>query len=103
VHLAGEADAGDFFAAEVRGRKRLANRDAGGAPPVFGVLLGPADLGRGEGLMLFGSRGDDATVVIDDDDASSSGTNVNPENADRTLLDDIMKELQRTSYRDVER
>lgn len=53
--------------------------------------------------MLFGSRGDDAAVVIDDDDASSSGTNVNSENVDRTLLDDLTKELQWTSYRDTER
>jgi len=42
--LAGEADAGDFFGAQIGAGDGLADGDAGGAPPVFGVLLGPADL-----------------------------------------------------------
>jgi hypothetical protein len=76
VHLAGEADAGDFFAAKVRCREGLADRDAGGAPPVLRVLLGPADLRRGEGLVIFGGRRDDAAAAIDNDGAGSSGANV---------------------------
>jgi hypothetical protein len=44
VHLTGEADAGDFFGAKICARDGFLNRNAGGAPPVFGVLLGPADL-----------------------------------------------------------
>jgi hypothetical protein len=78
VHLTGEADAGDFFGAQICARDGLANRDAGGTPPIFGVLLGPADLRRSEGLVFFGGRGDDAALAIDDDGARSSGTNVNP-------------------------
>jgi hypothetical protein len=76
VHLAGEAHAGDFFAAEVRSRKRLPNSNAGGAPPVFGALLGPADLRRSEGLVVFGGGRDDAAAAIEDDGAGSSGANV---------------------------
>jgi hypothetical protein len=87
MHLTGEADAGDFFAAKVRCREGLANRDAGGAPPVFRVLFGPADLWRGEGLVVFGGGGDDAAAVIDDDGAGSSGANVYSEYVDRTSLD----------------
>jgi hypothetical protein len=83
VHLTGEANANDFFSFEVGTRDDLANRDAGGAPPVFGMLLGPADLRRSEGLMLFRGGGDDPAVAIDDDGARSSGTNVNPEYVDR--------------------
>jgi hypothetical protein len=78
VHLTGEADAGDFFGAQICARDGLANRDGGGTPPIFGVLLGPANLRRSEGLVFFGGRGDDAAVAIDDDGARSSGTNVNP-------------------------
>jgi hypothetical protein len=78
VHLTGEADAGDFFCAQICARDGLANRDAGGTPPIFGVLLGPADLRRSEGLVFFGGGGDDSAVAVDDDGARSSGTNVNP-------------------------
>jgi len=78
VHLAGEADAGDFLCAKICARDSLANRDAGGTPPVFGVLLGPANLRRSEGLVFFGGGGDDAAVAVDDDGTRSSSTNVNP-------------------------
>jgi len=78
MHLTGEADAGDFLGAQICVRDGLANRNAGGPPPVFGVLLGPADLRRSEGLVFFSGGGDDAAVAVDDDGARSSGTNVNP-------------------------
>jgi len=74
VHLTGEADAGDFFGSKVGTRDSFANRDAGGTPPVFGVLLGPADLRRIERLVFFGGGRDDAAIAIDDDGARSSGT-----------------------------
>src|SRR5712664_1950773 len=82
VHLTGEADAGDFFGAKAGTRDGFANRDAGGTPPVFGVLLGPTDLRRSEGLVFFRRGGDDAAVAINDDGARSSGSNVNPEYVD---------------------
>jgi hypothetical protein len=44
VHLAGEADTGDVIAGEICVGERLANGKAGGAPPIFGLLLGPTDL-----------------------------------------------------------
>ncbi len=83
VHLTGEANASDFFSFEVGTRDYLANRDAGGAPPVFGMLLGPADLRRSKGLMLLRGGSDDPAVAIDNDGARSSGANVNPEYVDR--------------------
>src|SRR5260370_42257853 len=83
VHLTGEANSSDFFSFEVGIRDDLANRDAGGAPPVFGILLGPADLRRSKGLELFPGGGDDPAGVIDDDAARSPGANVNPEYVDR--------------------
>ena len=82
MHLSGEADASNFFGAEIGACYGLANRDAGGTPPIFGVLLGPADLGRSKRLMLFRGGRDDAATVIDDEGARSSGTNVNSEYVD---------------------
>jgi hypothetical protein len=79
VHLAGKADAGDVFAAEIRFGERLADGEAGGAPPVFGMLLGPADLRRGEGLVIRGGGRDNATVAIDYDGARAASANVNPQ------------------------
>jgi hypothetical protein len=83
VHLTGEADAGNFFGAQIRGGNGFANSDAGVAPPVFWMLFGPADLRRSEGLMLFCCGGDDAAEAVNDEGASSSGTNVDSENVDR--------------------
>jgi hypothetical protein len=65
VHLAGKADASNIFAAEIGARKRFANGEASGAPPVFGMLLGPADLRRGEGLMIRSGGGGNAAVAVD--------------------------------------
>lgn len=79
VHLAGEADTGDIFAGEIGIRERLANGEAGGAPPILGMLLGPADLRRGEGLVIGGGRRDDPAVAINYDGARAAGANVDPE------------------------
>ena len=83
VHLTGEAKASDFFSAQIGTRDDLSNRNARGAPPVSGMLLGPTDLRRSKGLMLFRGGSDDPAVAIDDDGARSSGTNVNPEYVNR--------------------
>src|SRR5438445_13607779 len=87
VHLSGEADASNFFGAEIGARDGFTNRDAGGTPPILGVLLGPTDLLRSEGLVLFRGGRNEAAAAIYDEGARSFGTNVNPENVDRTSLD----------------
>jgi hypothetical protein len=87
MHLPGEADAGNFFGAQICTCNSFADRDASGAPPVFGLLLGPPDLRRSEGLMFFRGGGDDTALAVDDEGASSSGTNINSENVDRASLD----------------
>src|SRR5215469_1029470 len=80
VHLAGEADAGDVFASEIRGGKHFAHGGAGGVPPILGVLLGPANLRGGKGLMIFGGCGDKATRLIDEEGSRAAGANVNSKN-----------------------
>jgi hypothetical protein len=78
VHLAGEADASDIFAGEICFRERLANGEAGGAPPIFRLLLGPAHLRRSERLVI-GCRGrDDAAFSINHDGARAAGSDINP-------------------------
>jgi hypothetical protein len=79
VHLARKADAGDVFAAEIRFGERLADGEAGGAPPVFRMLLGPANLRRGEGLMVRSGRRDNAAVAADYNGARAASANVNSE------------------------
>jgi hypothetical protein len=79
VHLAGKADAGDLIAVEARARKCFADCDAGRLPPIVGMLLGPADLRRGEGLMIRSRGGDNAAVAIYYDGARAAGANVNSE------------------------
>src|SRR5258708_31792065 len=86
VHLTGEADASDVVGSKVGARDGFANRDAGGTPPVFGVLLCPTNLRRSEWLVFFGGGRDDAAIAVDDDGARSSGTDVNPEYVDRASL-----------------
>ncbi len=51
----------------------------GGAPPVFGVLLGPADVGGGDGGVLGGVRGEDFAGAVDENGAGAAGAYVNAE------------------------
>jgi hypothetical protein len=66
VHLPGETYAGDVFGAQTGFGDGFRNRDTTGPPPIFGMLLGPADFGRGEGRVLFGCGCDDAPALVDD-------------------------------------
>jgi hypothetical protein len=76
VHLTGEADAGDFIGGQIRAGDGFADGDASGAPPVFGMLFGPADLRRSEGLMVFCRRRDDTAMSVEDQGARASGADV---------------------------
>lgn len=80
VHLPGEANTGDVFASEVRARKRFAHGDTGGAPPILGLLLGPANLRGGKRLVILRGRRDKATGLIDYDRARAAGADVDSEN-----------------------
>jgi len=88
--LAGEANTGDVSASEIRAGKRFAHGATGGAPPILGLLLGPANLRGGKGLVILRGRRDQATSLIDYDRARAAGANVNSENvngAPRGLLE----------------
>ena len=64
-------------AADVGVAQRLANRDGAGAPPIFRMLFGPADLWRREGRVFFGRGCEHAALLIDDEGARAAGANVN--------------------------
>ncbi len=49
---------------------------AGGAPPVFGVLLGPADVGGVDGGVVGGGGGDDAAGAVDEHGAGAAGADI---------------------------
>jgi len=76
VHLSGEADAGDFFGGQICARDGFTDGEASGAPPVFGMLFGPADLRRSEELMVFCRRRDDTATAIENQGARASGADV---------------------------
>jgi hypothetical protein len=86
VHLPGETDAGNFIGAEAGLLDRFRNGYAAGAPPVVGMLLGPTDLGRGEGSVIFGRGRNDVTVLIDDQGTCTAGSDIDAENVNRSLL-----------------
>jgi len=76
MHLAGEADACNVVAAQVRAGQSLADRDGAGAPPVFGMLFGPSDLRRGERLVFFGCGCEQAALFVDDKGARAASSYV---------------------------
>jgi hypothetical protein len=86
MHLAGEADAGNVLGSHTGTLQRLRNRDATGAPPIFRMLLGPADLRRSKGSVLFGSRRDDAAPLVEDQRPRSTCADVNAESKNLRLL-----------------
>ena len=47
-------------------------------PPVLGLLLGPANLGRSKGLVIFGSGRDEEAGLIDYNGPRAARANVNP-------------------------
>jgi hypothetical protein len=79
VHLTRKADAGDFFGAKICTADGLPDCNGGGPPPVFRLLLCPADPRRSKWLVFFGGGRNDAAMAIDDDGARSPGANVDPE------------------------
>jgi hypothetical protein len=78
MHLAGETDAGDVLPSKIRASQRFADCDAGGVPPVLGLLLGPANLGRSKGFVIFGGGRDEEAGLIDYDGPRAARANVNP-------------------------
>jgi hypothetical protein len=77
MHLAGEADAGDIVRPSPSPLNCFGYGDAAGAPPVFGMLLSPANVRRGKwGVLLSGGTGDSA-LLIKNQCACPAGSNIN--------------------------
>jgi hypothetical protein len=76
MHLPGEAHAGNVLAAQLALFESFADGRATRFPPVFRMLFGPADLGRGERLVLRCGGGDEPSLLVNNDRARSSGANV---------------------------
>jgi hypothetical protein len=76
VHLAGESDAGDVIRAQARLGQGFVNRQPAGPPPVFRLLLGPANLRRSEGGMFLGGRCRHPALLVDDQRACAARADV---------------------------
>ena len=79
VHLAGEADGFDGGGVGAALFENAADGELGGAPPVVGILLGPADVLGANGLVLAGHGRDDAAVMVDQDCSCSTGADIDPQ------------------------
>ena len=90
VHLSGETNAGDFVGAKARLLQGFRNSYAAGSPPVVGMLLGPADLGRGKRGMLLGGGCDDVPLFVDDQRARATGSNIDAENVNGASSEGIV-------------
>jgi hypothetical protein len=84
VHLAGETNAGNVSACVIRARQRFAHRKASGTPPIFRLLLGPANLWRSKWLVILGSCVDQAAIWIDDDRARAACADVNSQDVNKS-------------------
>ncbi len=76
MHLPGEADAGNVVASKVGAGQRFLDGDGGGAPPVFGMLLSPSNLRRGEWRVLLGCGCEQPALFVDDESACATGAYV---------------------------
>ncbi len=80
VHLAGEGGCFDIDAGY--GGEDIANGGLGGAPPVLGVLLGPARMRRAKRLMLGRGRGDEVSFYIHQNGARAAGADIHSQKHD---------------------
>lgn len=83
MHLPGKADARDGIGGFAGGLNGFADSDGCGAPPVPGILLGPAGVRAGEGRVLFGTGSNNAAGFIKDQGARSSGSHIDAKGSDK--------------------
>jgi hypothetical protein len=86
VHLAGISDATDVCGVQIGFGERRPNRDSGGAPPIFRLLLRPANLRRSKRDVFFGGGGNDPAALIYDERARAASANVNAEDVNGSLF-----------------
>jgi hypothetical protein len=82
MHLAGEADACNFFSANTGLLQSFLYSNSACAPPVARILLCPAGLRRSEGLVLVRARCCDAAARVHHQSACAARANINAEKVD---------------------
>ena len=79
VHLAGEAYASDVRGIDLGLLRHLPNGKLAGAPPIMGILLGPARAGRGEVGVICGADGHDAAGGVDEERPRAARADIDAE------------------------
>jgi hypothetical protein len=85
MHLAGKADAGNLVFTSFHPGESATHGQAAGSPPIARILFRPTWLGRSEGGVLFGARGDYPALFIHEESAGSASTDIDPEELDNVL------------------
>ncbi len=84
VHLSGQSDGPDGAGRRPPGRQGRPDGRPRRAPPVFGMLLGPAGPGRVEGRVRLGGRRRHGPVRLDDRRARPAGSDIKPQHRHRS-------------------
>jgi hypothetical protein len=76
VHLARKTHAPNIFSAKLGIPQNFTNRDATCPPPIFRMLLGPANLRRRKGLVFFRSRRRHGSTLVNYERSRTAGSDV---------------------------
>ena len=80
VHLAGKSNAGNLIGVQSRAGHGLPHRDPTGPPPVFRILLRPANLRRSERSVLLGGGRQYPASLIHNQGPGAAGADIDSEN-----------------------
>src|ERR1019366_584252 len=83
VHLSGETQTSNGVPPQSGTLQSTWNSNRASGPPIVRLLLGPANLRRSKGSVLFRGGGNDTPVLVNNQDTRSAGSYVNPEYVDK--------------------
>jgi hypothetical protein len=79
MHLTGKTYAPNIFSAKVGLPQCLTNRGAASPPPIFRMLLGPANLWRSKWLVFFRRGCEHRSTLVNNERPRAAGSDINAE------------------------